>query len=186
MAGKREKSYSLQMRKVLLVICEGKTEENYINLLRKWYKCPIKIISHIEGSKISPSLVEKRANELKISRNDNIQTYLVYDMDVQSINGKLIECKANLLLSNPCFELWLLLHAKEQVSKIGTDSVIHELRESSHIWQKYEKSKFSETQKTFLKNNIGIALDRAKRLKEKENPSTSIYKLVQKLKDGNI
>jgi hypothetical protein len=42
MASKREPSPSMRMRKIALVICEGVTEERYINLLRKWYKSPIK------------------------------------------------------------------------------------------------------------------------------------------------
>lgn len=35
------------MRKIALVICEGETEENYLNLIKKWYKSPVRIISHI-------------------------------------------------------------------------------------------------------------------------------------------
>ena len=47
MASKREPSPSLRMRKIALVICEGETEVSYINLLKSWYKSPIRIISHI-------------------------------------------------------------------------------------------------------------------------------------------
>ena len=114
MASKREPSPSLRMRKIALVICEGETEVCYINLLKSWYKSPIRIISHIEGTKITPSLVEKRTKELKISQWDKVHTFLMYDMDVQAINEKLRKCKAEMLLSNPCFEIWLLLHAKDQ------------------------------------------------------------------------
>ncbi len=49
----------------------GATEENYINLLKGWYKSPIKIVSHIEGPRIIPSLAESRTKELKISQWDN-------------------------------------------------------------------------------------------------------------------
>ena len=51
MASKREPSPSLRMRKIALVICEGETEVCYINLLKSWYKSPIRIISHIEGQR---------------------------------------------------------------------------------------------------------------------------------------
>lgn len=60
MASRREKTPSKKMRKIALVICEGETEVCYLNLLNKWYKSPIKIVSHIEGTKITPSLVENR------------------------------------------------------------------------------------------------------------------------------
>ena len=108
MASKREPSPSLRMRKIALVICEGETEVCYINLLKSWHKSPIRIISHIEGTKITPSLVEKRTKELKISQWDKVHTFLMYDMDVQAINEKLQKCKAEMLLSNPCFEIWLV------------------------------------------------------------------------------
>ena len=105
MGSKREKVKPMRMRKIILVICEGETEESYVNLLRNWYKLPIKIVSHVAGTRVSPSFVEKRTNELKISREDNVQAYLMYDMDVEAINMKVRLCKADLLLSNPCFEL---------------------------------------------------------------------------------
>ena len=179
MASKREPSPSLRMRKIALVICE--TEVCYINLLKSWYKSPIRIISHIEGTKITPSLVEKRTKELKISQWDKVHTFLIYDMDVQAINEKLHKCKAEMLLSNPCFEIWLLLHAKDQKAAIETDALIKELKKSAPVWKNYSKSAFTDTQKSFLNNNTDVAVARAKILQEFQNPSTGIYKLIEML-----
>ena len=181
MASKREPSPSLRMRKIALVICEGETEVCYINLLKTWYKSPIRIVSHIEGTKITPSLVEKRTKGLKISQFDKVYTFLMYDMDVQTINEKLQKCKAEMLLSNPCFEIWLLLHAKDQKAAIETDALIKELKKSTPVWKNYSKSAFTDTQKSFLKNNTDVAVARAKELREFHNPSTGIYKLVEML-----
>jgi hypothetical protein len=185
MASRREKAPSKQMRKIALVICEGESEVCYINLLKTWYKSPIRIVSHIEGTKITPSLVEKRTKELKISQWDKVHTFLMYDMDVQAINEKLQKCKAEMLLSNPCFEIWLLLHAKEQKAAINTDALIKELKKSAPVWKNYNKSAFTETQQSFLKSNTDIAVERAKGLKEFQNPSTGIYKLIEMLKGGD-
>ena len=181
MASKREPSPSLRMRKITLVICEGETEVCYINLLKTWYKSPIRIVSHIEGTKITPSLVEKRTKELKISQWDKVHTFLMYDMDVQAINEKLHKCKAEMLLSNPCFEIWLLLHAKDQKAAIETDALIKELKKSAPVWKNYSKSAFTDTQKAFLNNNTDVAVTRAKELREFQNPSTGIYKLIELL-----
>ena len=184
MASKREPSPSLRMRKIALVICEGGTEVCYINLLKSWYKSPIRIISHIEGTKITPSLVDKRTKELKISQWDKVHTFLMYDMDVQTINEKLRKCKAEMLLSNPCFEIWLLLHAKDQKAAIETDALIKELKKSAPVWKNYTKSAFKDTQKAFLNNNTDVAVARAKELHEFQNPSTGIYKLIEMLKEN--
>ena len=183
MASKREPSPSLRMRKIALVICEGETEVCYINLLKSWYKSPIRIISHIEGTKITPSLVEKRTKELKISQWDKVHTFLMYDMDVQAINEKLHKCQAEMLLSNPCFEIWLLLHAKDQKTVIETDALVKELKKSAPVWKNYSKSAFTDTQKSFLNDNTDVAVARAKDLCEFQNPSTGIYKLIEMLKE---
>ena len=181
MASKREPTRSMRMRKIALVICEGETEVGYINLLKTWYKSPIRIVSHIEGTKITPSLVEKRTKELKISQWDKVHTFLMYDMDVQAINEKLHKCKAEMLLSNPCFEIWLLLHTKDQKAAIETDALIKELKKSAPVWKNYSKSAFTDTQKSFLNNNTDVAVARAKILQEFQNPSTGIYKLIEML-----
>ena len=182
MASRREPSPSLRMRKIALVICEGETEARYVNLLRSWFKSPIRIVSNIEGTKVSQSLIERRAKELKISSMDRVHTFLMYDMDVRAINERLLRCKAEMLLSNPCFELWLLLHAREQRSAIGTDALILELKKSAAVWKNYAKSLFTDTQKAFLRSKIDIAVSRAKGLRSLSNPSTGIYKLVEMLK----
>ena len=184
MASKREPSPSMRMRKIALVICEGETEVGYISLLKAWYKSPVRIVSHIEGTKITPSLVEKRAKELRISQWDKVHTFLMYDMDVQTINEKLLRCKAEKLLSNPCFEMWLLLHAKDQKAPVNTEAVIKELKKSAPVWKSDSKSSFTDTQKTFLHDNTDLAVARAKKLQEFHNPSTSIYKLIDFLKDA--
>ena len=87
-----------------------------------------------------------------------------------------------MLLSNPCFEIWLLLHAKDQKCPIATDALIKELKKSATVWKNYTKSDFTNTQEAFLKSNIDTATSRAKGLKELYNPSTGVYKLIELLK----
>ena len=64
------------MKPVFLVFCEGETEENYVDFIRQQYKSPIKIISKTEGGHISQHLIQRRQNELKISKTDKISTFL--------------------------------------------------------------------------------------------------------------
>ena len=182
MASRREKTPAKRMRKIALVICEGETEASYINLVKKWYKSPVRIVSHIEGTKISQALVEKHKKALKISAMDNVDTFLMYDMDVPVVNDKLMTCKAELLLSNPCFEIWLLLHAKNQKSALSSGDVLNELKKSASVWNNYNKAVYTETQKTFLKEHLDDAISRAKSLKEFQNPSSGIFKLLDVLK----
>lgn len=182
MARRREPSPPQKMKNIALVICEGETEKGYLDLLRKWYKSPMKIESHIVGAKITPQQVQKYKENLKISHDDKVSTFLMYDMDVQDTNEKLMRCSAEMLLSNPCFEIWLLLHSKDQKSPISTASLGKVLRTSDAVWANYTKATFSETQQKHLKEHTDIAVERAKALPEYQNPSTGIYKLIEKLK----
>ena len=179
MACRREKTPNKRMRKIALVICEGETEVGYLNLIKKWYKSPVRIVSHIEGTRITQSLVDKHTRELKISVFDKVDTFLMYDMDVPAINTKLMACKAKLLLSNPCFEIWLLLHAKDQRAVLSSDAVLKELKKSASVWHNYNKALYTDTQKAFLREHLGEAISRAKTLKEFQNPSSQIYKLLE-------
>ncbi len=102
----------------------------------------------------------------------------MYDMDVPAINDKLMACKAELLLSNPCFEVWLLLHVKDQTSALSSTAVIKELKRSAPVWQNYSKATYTDTQKGFLREHIADAIRRAKGLKDFHNPSSRIFKLL--------
>lgn len=167
------------MKPVFLVFCEGETEENYIDLLRRQYKSPIKIVAKTEGNQISQRLISQRQQELKISKNEQITTFLMYDLDIKAVNKKLESFKAVWLCSNPCIELWFLLHSKAQAAELKTSQCISLLKKSDAVWKEYCKPVLSDTQKTLLWENKSIATERAKQLKEGMNPSSCVYKLIE-------
>ena len=103
----------------------------------------------------------------------------MYDMDVPAINEKLMACRSELLLSNPCFEVWLLLHAREQKSPLSSEAALKALKKSAPVWQHYNKAIYTDTQKAFLREHLGEAICRSKALKDFQNPSSRIYKLLE-------
>ncbi len=66
--GRERKSNPRKMRPQFLVLCEGSTEEVYINFLKQRYRLPIKIVSKVVGSNIS--------NRLIIRYNTAIQNFM--------------------------------------------------------------------------------------------------------------
>ena len=114
----------------------------------------------------------------------------IFDLDLdgtkvnQLLAAKDLSSKKNvrLITSNPCFEIWLLLHVVEHKTALNSDAVIMALKKSAPVWKNYIKSTFTETQKAFLNDNINIAVARAKELQEFQNPSTGVYKLIEHLK----
>ena len=170
------------MRPNYFVFCEGDTEVKYVEILRAQFRCPIHIIPKKTLLNITPALVERcKATYMQTAKD---HTFLMYDLDVPTMLDRLRKVPdAILLCSNPCFELWLLLHATEQGSEISSDEVVKELRNSALVWRGYKKSQFTKEQLTFLHTNTDMAIDRAKKLHEFQNPSTGIYKLIEMLKE---
>jgi hypothetical protein len=78
-------------------------------------------------------------------------------------------------------ELWFLLHVKEQKAAISTDNCEEKLKKSSPDWGNYKKGALSEKQKQHLWDNRSLASDRARQLPEWENPSSSVYRLIEML-----
>lgn len=52
---------------VILVICEGETEEKYVEFLKWIFRLPITIRSKIAGNRISSRLVNRFIEELNLS-----------------------------------------------------------------------------------------------------------------------
>ena len=48
-----------QPKKVFLVVCEGETEEEYVNMLKRHYRLPISIKTKVSGNAVNPRLVNQ-------------------------------------------------------------------------------------------------------------------------------
>ena len=64
-----------KMKPVILVLCEGETEECYIDFLKQKYRLPIKIVSKIVGSKINERLIKRYKKELALTKSDPINCF---------------------------------------------------------------------------------------------------------------
>ena len=104
---------------------------------------------------------------------------MVYDLDVPGIIDRLKKIKsAELLVSNPSIELWFLLHYKNQTAHIGS---IDCCREMNNRNRSYKKGIIDDRLKIKLMEKIGDATKRAKNLKDFKNPSSTLYKLIERL-----
>lgn len=179
MARKREERRPRRMKRVILVVCEGETEAAYVDFLRQSYRLPIKIVSKVSGHDVSKRKLDAYRKDLRLFGKEGITTFLMYDLDIEGIFGKLKYLDASLLLSNPCIELWFLLHSSDQRGELSADECIRRLQSSDQTWNDYRKPSLSSKQREFLWNNKKDALQKAKALKDFENPSSTIYKLIE-------
>lgn len=166
-----------EMRPNYFVFCEGETEVAYTEMLRQHYRLPIHIIAKKTLQNITSALVERCKAVYVQTAND--WTYLMYDLDVAEILEKLQKVTgAELLCSNPCFELWLLLHYQVVKTQLSSADCVKKLKT---VAKQYKKGSLADDMVKQLNDNAGKAIERAKGLKEYGNPSTTVYLLVKEL-----
>ena len=126
---------------------------------------------------ITPAFVERCKAVYVQTKNDH--TYLMYDLDVATMQERLQKVpEAVLLCSNPCFELWLLLHYTDQKTELKSDECVSKL---ISVEKQYKKGVLSDEIKRYLIENKNTATDRAKKLTAYNNPSTTVFRLIDDL-----
>ncbi|MBO8460771.1 MAG: RloB domain-containing protein [Bacteroidetes bacterium] len=184
MKSRREKSSPRKMKKVFVVFCEGETEECYLNFLRATYRSPIKVIPRISGDSINERIIREAQKSERITDSEKITTFVMYDLDKADMNERLKALDAIHLFSNPCVELWFLLHVVEQRQGLTTAAAIKALVNAGGVWMNYNKPILTQTQRAFLWEHRLKAIEHAKVLKENTNPSSTIYKLLESLEQS--
>lgn len=180
MARKRRNPKGKKINPTLFVFCEGETEESYINLLKAEYRIPSIIIhARIGGNNITENYIQNYKKDKPTHEKDI--TFLLYDLDVPTMLQRLSQINNCLLLvSNPCVELWFLLHYKNQTSSTNNAYCSKELINRN---KSYKKGLIDNKLKDKLVTKRNDAIKRAKNLTEYDNPSSTVYQLIEIL-DG--
>lgn len=182
MARDIRKSKAKKMRPIFFVFCEGETEVAYVNHLKSKYRLPIQIVPRKSDSNISCRYIENCKREYFTTNSD--KTFLMYDLDVDGILDKLT-CipEVTLLVSNPCVELWFLLHNQE--CRVEMDSKTC-LRKYESVSNGYKKGKLGSYDLHLFNQGEDVAVARAKMMNAPANPSTTVYKLVEALREESL
>lgn len=177
MGGNKRVSKQKQMKPIFFVFCEGETEISYVRFLRSLYRVPILVIPKKSKSSISKDDIERSKREYLPTERDKV--FLMFDLDIDGMLEHLSKIPdVVLLVSNPCVELWFLLHYQEQKTELSTDMCIQLLQKVS---SEYKKGIISEKERRLFSDNRNLAIKRAKCQKEYQNPSTTIYRLLELL-----
>ncbi|MCH5237927.1 MAG: RloB domain-containing protein [Muribaculaceae bacterium] len=178
----RKYSRSRALRRMLLVICEGLSEAVYVEYLKTYFRLPIAVKVKVPGNKINLRLVKQYVKDISVGPDDVIDVVYMYDADVDDVVERLSALPGIKILSNPCFELWLLLHHVELKKETSSESIIKTLSGCNDVWKDYKKGKLSLKQQEFLSRSMDRAIDNAKKLYWPKNPSTNIYEFIEVLK----
>ena len=181
-----------------LVVVEGKiTEPQYLELIKKSRKIRSVDLEIVPPPPTSPRQIVEKVRDWRrqAKKNDPYDAvWCVFDVEAKvnqqarpDLDDALQMANANKIsvaLSNPCFELWILLHTEDCRAAIYSGNVQHRCKlcglvDGKHISNPDE-----------LLASYQIACGRARDLDsmhqlngtqriEDQNPSTGVYKLVE-------
>ncbi len=175
--------------RVVEIHCEGRvTEPAYLYALKEILRHRGDVVLHIEkGSGRDPLRIVSAAVESKrLGGIDEI--WCAFDVDEHQTIDEAVRLALNedinLAISNPCFELWLILHFQDQIAHIGTADAVK-------LRAKLDGSKDKKLDASIYVQNIEIAQQRAQLLDirhkgtgnnfPKNNPSSGMHKLLKTL-----
>ncbi|WP_182883693.1 RloB family protein [Microbispora sp. H10949] len=192
---------NLPERKRFLIYCEGEvTERLYFGALKRQLRIPGVQLGSAHGEPLS--LVRAAADHkarAAMSETDQCTPYeevwCVIDVEapiehptlqkaLSLARAKDIKCA----VSNPCFELWLILHSWDQRGYLTTDQACNLLEARGSCCYKRDGKSFDAVG---LLGSYEVARERAQRLEEDHrevtrwtdrNPYASVWQLVDKLR----
>lgn len=195
---KDRKRYTRERKEIILIATEGKnkTERNYFREFNRSIKGCAIVFS--DGNNTDPvNIVNDALNsadkrDIEPQNGDSI--YAVFDTDFKK-ESQILEARklaerngVEIILSNPCFEVWLLLHFR--YSTHGYQSNNEVIKELNDVWPEYRKNIASFKQ---LRDRCEDAIENTGKLKkfhnetkgtdivERCNPSTDVDKLVTRI-----
>jgi hypothetical protein len=186
--------------KRILVLCEGRnTEPQYLLGFKQWCRNPlVEVVVHPEHG--VPLTLVRRAKQSRIEatqraaheHDDNVaydEIWCVFDTDehpnLEHACAIARDDGIEVALSNPCFELWLLLHFRDSPGMQGRKDVSRLLRKQLGAYDK--RVDFVAYQPGYA-----AAVERAKRLEfaarldgeEGRNPTTGVHRLTESVRIG--
>ena len=184
----RERRFSKKRmaRRVFLVICEGDTEETYVEALKQHFRLPIAIKTKVSGNKINARLVAQYIKELGLAKDDDYQVFYIYDSDIDCVVEKVRALPGICVLSNPCIELWYMLHHAECRRPLDSANMLNVFSSSLHIWKTYLKWRLSNEQMRHLIENRGFAAERAAKLRWPDNPSSNMGVFIEAVENAKM
>lgn len=196
----RRRTGRLEQRERFLIYVEGDVSESlYLNGVRRELgrSGPNVEIGRTHGEPLG--LVRAAIDRKERDRRDGnpfTQVWCVFDVESPTPHGSLDQALTlagrNTItcgISNPCFELWLILHFQEQRGWLTTIEACDRLMGLGRGYNKhgkafnYELCKSSRETAAERADALGVGYDGAVPLRER-NPWTSVQELFRALKDA--
>lgn len=114
----KKSKFETNQDSILLIVCEGETEENYLYAL--YAKLRISPINIIKKSTLSPSLENFKKELTRLKKDDVFEEEICFVFDTENDSERIAFfkeaskiCSSKFFISSSCFEVWLIMHFKE-------------------------------------------------------------------------
>lgn len=154
---KYRKPQGRSVRPTFFVFCEGETEEEYVRFLRSHFRVPIEIDASVTGLGLTKEHIERyKRGKTTMAKDRN---FLIFDLDRPEILQRLEAIPdATIIATNPCFELWYLLHYTARRTALTSEDCIKKLLKAN---PKYKKGHIDKTLREILAEKMDTATERA-------------------------
>ena len=196
-APKRGRGKKRVPRYVLRVLTEGeRTEPDYLCV---WVRRNARVHLDFAERGMTPGALVRLAKKhlgdqpRKRAARDFDEIWCVFDTDEHENLANAMEearqCGIQVAVSNPCFELWLVLHVREQTAYISR----HDVQRLSNELGLSDGKRIADAARNTLVEAFPTATERAQALDRRHagnnrparsNPSTDVWRLVDQLHDG--
>lgn len=188
----------IPIRKTLLLVVEGQTEQIYFNSVKRSLRMSNITIEPELAQRTHPKdILDMAINKKKCGDFDDI--WCVFDLDIINEREREIiykEAENNdikIAGSLPCFEIWFLLHYRYSTKTYSNcDELIEELRSYIDGYNKNQKWLQRKDLFSFLKDLLDDAIKNSKQLEKynrdntiQRGSMTQIYKILEKIKERN-
>jgi len=184
-------------RKSLLVLCEGKvTEPKYLNAFKHEHRSQLIEVEVVPECGVPKSLVEQAVDRKKHAEKEARrysdpyrkydEVWCVFDVDIHpnlpEAKQQALDNKLNLAISNPCFELWVLLHFREQHAHQERGVIQAAVREHLHDFDKeVPYDKVQPHYEEAVGRAIALTEWQVQQGRPDGNPSTAVHNLTERI-----
>ncbi|MDE6485034.1 MAG: RloB family protein [Duncaniella sp.] len=149
--------------------------------LKREYRLPVAVKTRVSGQNINARLVSQYIRELDIDSESDCEVFYIYDCDVREIVDKLNSLPGTAILTNPCIELWFLLHVRMHARPQTSESIVKALVTAHPCWHGYSKGSLSREQIEYMTSFRNDAVSRAGELVWPGNPSSNFSEFINAL-----
>jgi RloB-like protein len=195
----RRAPYCEQKRR-FLILCEGEvTEVQYFRAFEKWRRSALLELPNLEIDGLGNATIKlvreakqrKQAAlaQAKSEKDDNLaydQVWCVFDVDDHpDLGAAKVMARDNeiqLAISNPCFELWLLLHLRGDPGQKSREKIKEMLAAETTTSKTNKTVDFEKLKPGYVeavKKATQLDEQAARDQEEGRNPTTSVYLLTE-------